>query len=316
MMQAYTEDWQPKILLIGKSGQVGRDLHPLLARFGHVLAPDRHEFDLCRPDSVRDCVRAIRPNIVVNAAAYTAVDKAESEPELARAVNAVGPGILAAEAHELGALLVHYSTDYVFDGSKSTPYLETDPVNPLNTYGKTKLEGEEAIRNSGCHHLIFRTSWVYSRQGSNFLLTMLRLGRERQELRIVDDQIGAPTSSGALARATAKLLKTRVRGDSANSGTYHMTASGYVSWFGFATAIIESYPNPSNFCVRRILPIQASDYVTAARRPLNSRLDCSKLREVLGISMPPWQEDLADVMGSLIFAVPLESTLVKNRGRG
>ncbi len=291
-----------KILLIGKGGQVGRDLHPLLAQFGQVLAPDRHDFDFCRPDSVRSCVREIRPDIIVNAAAYTAVDKAESEPELARAVNAIGPGILAAEAHELGALLIHYSTDYVFDGSKTTPYLETDPVNPLNAYGKTKLEGEEAIRNSGCDHLIFRTSWVYSRQGSNFLLTMLRLGREREELRIVDDQIGAPTSSGALARATAKLLKTRMRGDSAlaNSGTYHMTASGYVSWFGFANAIFESYPNPSDLCVRRILPIQASGYVTPARRPLNSRLDCSKLRDVLGISMPPWQEDLADVMSSLV----------------
>jgi len=299
-MQAQTEDWRPKILLIGKSGQVGRDLHPLFAQFGQVLAPDRHDFDFCRPDSVRNCVRAIRPDIIVNAAAYTAVDKAESEPELARAVNAVGPGILAAEAHELGALLVHYSTDYVFDGSKTTPYLETDPANPLNAYGKSKLEGEEALRNSGCDHLIFRTSWVYSRQGSNFLLTMLRLGREREALRIVDDQIGAPTSSGALARATAKLLKMRMRGDSTKSGTYHMTASGYVSWFGFANAIFESYPNPSDLCVRRILPIQASDYVTPARRPLNSRLDCSKLRDVLGISMPPWQEDLAEVMNSLV----------------
>jgi dTDP-4-dehydrorhamnose reductase len=294
-----------KILLIGKGGQVGRDLHPLLAQFGQVLAPNRHDFDFCRPDSVRNCVRATRPDIIVNAAAYTAVDKAESEPELARAVNAVGPGILAAEAHELGALLIHYSTDYVFDGSKATPYLETDPGNPLNTYGKTKLEGEEAIRNSGCDHLIFRTSWVYSRQGSNFLLTMLRLGREREELRIVDDQIGAPTSSGALARATAKLLKTRVRGDSANSGTYHMTASGYVSWFGFASAIFESYPNPSDLCVRRILPIQANDYVTPARRPLNSRLDCSKLRDVLGISMQPWQEGLTEVMNSLVPVVIL-----------
>jgi dTDP-4-dehydrorhamnose reductase len=301
MMRAQTQDRRPKILLIGKSGQVGRDLHPLLAQFARVLAPERHDFDFRQPDSVRNCVRVIRPDMVVNAAAYTAVDKAESEPELARAVNAIGPGILAEEAHKMGALLVHYSTDYVFDGSKTTPYLETDPVNPLNVYGKTKLEGEEAIRNSGCDHLIFRTSWVYSRQGSNFLLTMLRLGRERQELRIVADQIGAPTSSGAVARATVKLLSARLPGAvPVNSGTYHMTASGYVSWFGFANAIFESYPSPSDLCVRRVLPIQASDYVTPARRPLNSRLDCSKISTDLGISMPPWQKDLAGVMSSLV----------------
>jgi dTDP-4-dehydrorhamnose reductase len=300
-----TKVWRPKILLIGKSGQVGRSLHRLLVQVGEVFAPDRNDLDFCEPVSVRNQVRAIRPEVIVNAAAYTLVDKAETEPELARAVNAIGPGILAEEAHELGALLIHYSTDYVFDGTKTTPYVETDLANPLNTYGKTKLEAEDAIRTRGCDHLIFRTSWVYSPQGSNFFLTMLRLAREREELRIVADQVGAPTSSTAIARATAKALEMWLGsgGDIRNSGTYHMTASGSVSWFGFANAIFECYPKPSDFCVRRILPIPSHQHVTRAYRPLNSRLDCSKIKGVFGISMPPWQEDLAVVMNSLFPAM-------------
>ena len=303
-MQGQVKKARAKILLIGKNGQVGRDLHPRLGQYAEIVAPDRRDFDLCRPEDISTCVRAVKPGVIVNAAAYTAVDKAESEPEMARAVNAIGPGLLAQEAKKLGALLIHYSTDYVFDGAKPAPYVETDPVNPLNTYGKTKLEGEEAIRSSGCEHLIFRTSWVYGLHGSNFLLTMLRLGRERDELRIVTDQIGAPTSSAAIARATQRVLETLMNRDSglASSGTYHMTASDSVSWFGFASAIFGNYPNRPELRLKTLLPIPTSGYPTPAQRPLNSRLHCSKLKDVFETTMAPWQDELSAVMMSLTSA--------------
>lgn len=294
---------RPKILLLGKSGQVGGDLNPLLAEFSELHAPDRRSLDLFKPDSIREYIQTLRPDVILNAAAYTAVDKAESEPELASAINSVAPGVLAEEAAKLNALLVHYSTDYVFDGTKPEPYVESDPINPLNVYGMTKAGGEHAIKKSNCAHLIFRTSWVYSARGSNFLLTILRLAREREELRIVDDQIGAPTSSESIAQATVEVLKQWLHDDSARprekSGTYHMTATGYVSWFGFANEIIEQYGKQS-LRVRAVIPISSREYPTPARRPLNSRLDCSQISNAFGINLLPWQAGLSSVLGSLV----------------
>jgi len=258
--------------------------------------------DLLRPESIRDSVRSFRPDVIVNTAAYTAVDKAESEPELASAVNATAPAVLAKEAAEAGALLVHYSTDYVFDGGKPDPYIESDPINPLNVYGKTKAAGEEEIRTSGCNYLILRTSWVYSPRGSNFLLTILRLAKERDELRIVDDQIGAPTSSQAIAEATVLILRRWLYEDPAvaaeKCGTYHLTAAGEVSWFGFASEIVRQCSS-TPLKVRSLVPIRSSEYPTAARRPLNSRLDCSRIADTFGTTMPHWKDGLRCVFESV-----------------
>jgi dTDP-4-dehydrorhamnose reductase len=291
-----------KILLLGKNGQIGGDLQPLLAEFSEVLATERASLDLTRPEIIRECVRSFRPEVIINAAAYTAVDKAESEPALAAAINATAPGVLAEETMRIGALLIHYSTDYVFDGTKSDPYIESDPTHPLNVYGRTKLAGEEAIRASGCNHFIFRTSWIYSPRGSNFLLTILRLSREREELRIVDDQIGSPTSSASLARATLQVLRQWSLEDprtaERKSGTYHLTASGHVSWFGFASAILERHKQheKQRLRVRTMIPIATSEYPAAARRPRNSRLDCSKIADVFGVNMPHWTTQLATIL--------------------
>lgn len=289
---------QPRILLIGKNGQVGAALYPLLAEVSELLATDRASLDLTRPDSIRECIRSFHPEVIINAAAYTAVDKAEAEPELAAAVNARAPGVLAEEAAKARALLIHYSTDYVFDGMKPEPYVESDPINPLNVYGKTKAAGEQAIRDSACNHLIFRTSWVYSLRGTNFLLTILRLAREREELRIVDDQIGAPTSNESIAQATLQVLKKWRREDhtavSGYCGTYHLTASGHCSWFDFATEIVRQCAQPLR--VQRIVPIPTSAYPTPARRPLNSRLDCSAIAKLFTVSLPSWQDELSNTM--------------------
>ena len=291
----------PRILLLGRNGQVGGDLQPLLAAFSELLATERASLDLTRPDTIRECIRAFRPDVIVNAAAYTAVDKAESEPEIAATINATAPRVLAEEARRRGALLIHYSTDYVFDGTKVEPYIESDRVNPLNVYGRTKAAGEEAIKSVGCNHLIFRTSWVYSLRGSNFLLTILRLARERDELRIVDDQVGAPTSSELIAHATVDALKQWLSdGDATRSnknGLYHLTSSGHVSWFGFAEEIIRLSGNNS-LRVKKITPIPSRDYPTPAQRPHNSQLDCSKLRTSFGIEMPAWQSGLSSVLAS------------------
>jgi dTDP-4-dehydrorhamnose reductase len=231
-----------RILIFGRIGQVGWELRHKLACLGQVSSVEYPEVDFTNPDSIRSAVRAVEPAVIVNAAAYTAVDKAESELQLATAINATGPGVLAEEAKRLGGLLVHYSTDYVFDGSKLTPWVETDAPNPLNAYGRTKLAGDQAIQASGCDHLIFRTSWVYGARGNNFLLTMLRLGKERAELRIVDDQIGSPTSSECIAQATsdvlAQVLAPGGAGIQGRSGIYNLTSSGETSWFGFAKAIL------------------------------------------------------------------------------
>jgi dTDP-4-dehydrorhamnose reductase len=282
------------ILLTGANGQVGWELRRTLATLGRVVAVDSKAMDLTDPDAIRRVVADATPRVIVNPAAYTAVDKAESEPDRARAVNAEAPGLLAEAAARSGALLVHYSTDYVFDGRGETPWREDAPTGPLNVYGATKLAGEQAIAASGCRHLIFRTSWVYGTRGANFLLTMRRLMRERPELKIVDDQMGAPTWCRSLAEATAQVLAqvtSPARGADKPEpwGVYHMTNGGQTSWYGFARAILdlEGLETPP-----RLVPIPSSDYPTPARRPLNSRLDNGKLERVFGLRLPDWQDAL------------------------
>jgi dTDP-4-dehydrorhamnose reductase len=276
-----------RILLTGGNGQVGWELRKTLAPLGEILAPGRTELDLRDAARLREAVRAANADVIVNAAAYTAVDRAESERDAAFAVNAAAPGVLAEEAKKSGALLVHYSTDYVFDGDKPAPYVEEDEPNPLNVYGASKLAGERAIAASGCRHLILRTSWVYGPRGGNFMLTMLRLARERPELRVVDDQVGAPTSSLAIARATAQVLRPGAH------GTYHLSAAGHTSWCGFARAILKRAG-----IATPVIAIRTEDYPTAARRPRNSRLDCARLRADFGISLAPWEEQLAEAMAA------------------
>jgi dTDP-4-dehydrorhamnose reductase len=255
-----------------------------------VKAYDRAGLDLADAPRLAAAVRALQPEAIVNAAAYTAVDKAESEREAAFAVNATGPGVLAEEAKRIGALLVHYSTDYVFDGEKRTPYVEDDATHPLGVYGASKLAGEEAIRKTGCRHLILRTSWVYGPRGKNFMLTMLRLAKERPELRVVDDQIGAPTSSIEIARATARVLAHAPRSPEL-SGLFHLAAQGQTSWYGFAQAILARAG-----IATPIVAIPTEGYPTPARRPRNSRLDCSRLRETFGVTLAPWQDGLAEAI--------------------
>lgn len=283
---------RPRILLTGSSGQVGWELRRTLASLGEVVALDSRTMNLADGDAVRQQVRAVAPAVIVNPAAYTAVDKAEHEPELAHAVNAVAPGILAEEARTLDALLVHYSTDYVFNGSGTAPWREDDACDPLNVYGATKRAGEMAIQASGCRHFVFRTSWVYGARGSNFLLTMRRLMRERPELKIVADQVGAPTWCRDLAEATAQILSQalspRCSFDAAHWGIYNMTHAGETSWHGFAEAI-----RALDGASARLLPIPSADYPTPARRPLNSRLDNGKLERTFGLRLPDWQAALA-----------------------
>jgi dTDP-4-dehydrorhamnose reductase len=286
-----------RILLAGANGQVGWELQRSLAPLGEVIALDRNQLDLAQPDALRERVREIAPQAIVNAAAYTAVDRAESEPELASAINAIAPGVLAEEARRLDAVLVHYSTDYVFDGAKPGPYFESDTTNPLSVYGRTKLEGERAIVSSGCRHLTLRTSWVYGSRGQNFLLTMLRLARERAQLRIVDDQFGAPTWCREIADATAALLSAAVAA-TGSDGLYHLTAAGATSWFGFAQAIFES-PEMARLGITppALEAIPTSAYPTPAKRPANSRLDCGRLETRAGVRLGPWERSLARAVG-------------------
>lgn len=281
-----------KILLTGQNGQVGWELERTLATLGEVVAVDRAGMDLSDPDSIRDVVRAVKPDLIVNPAAYTAVDKAESEPDLAMAVNGIAPGVMAEEVKRLGGALIHYSTDYVFDGTGDRPYLEDDQPNPLSVYGKTKLAGEQAIRDSGVPHLILRTSWVYGMRGRNFLLTMLRLARERDELRVVDDQIGAPTWSRMIAEATAQILARHGDGIDDVSGLYHLTASGQTSWCGFTRAIVENHPDPVR-PTPTLIPIATSEYPLPAPRPLYSLMSNDKLRRTFGIGLSSWSDALA-----------------------
>jgi dTDP-4-dehydrorhamnose reductase len=285
-----------KILLFGARGQLGLALQRSLPGLGEVIALSRNEANLLSPDSLVANIRSATPDAVVNAAAYTAVDKAESDADAAHAVNAVAPGAMAEACRDIGALFVHYSTDYVYDGSKAGAYVETDPTNPLSVYGATKLAGEDAVRAAHGRHLIFRTSWVYSHDGANFMKTMLRLAQERDHLRIVDDQIGAPTTTDAIARATVEVLRQmREQGDGGRCGLYHLTCGGRTSWFGFANAIFAGFLNAGRRKQLVTEPIPAAAYPTAAKRPGNSLLSNAKLKAAFGLALPDWQSALADL---------------------
>ena len=288
---------QPHILLIGKIGQVGWELRRTLAPMAQVACVDFPEIDLTSGDSIRRWVREAHPNIVINAAAYTAVDKAESEADKAMQINGVAPGILAEEAKKAGALLVHYSTDYVFDGTKTTPYEETDSPNPLGAYGRSKLAGDEAVRAVGGAHLIFRLCWVYGARGQNFMLTMMRLAREREKLRVVADQVGCPTWSRMIAETTTQALRQAVAAGAwdAVTGTYHLAASGVTSWQGFAQAIVNLMPAEGRKC-SVVEAISTSEYPLPAKRPAYSVLGCEKLERVFGLRLPNWEESLRQLM--------------------
>jgi dTDP-4-dehydrorhamnose reductase len=279
-----------KILLTGPTGQVGSALTQTLPAIGDLTAAGRDLLDLTRPNSIRRCIDDNRPDVIINAAAYTAVDRAESEEALATQLNAEGPAVLAEKAKAIGALLVHFSTDYVFDGEKDAPYVEADRPNPLNSYGRSKLAGEHAIRESGCRHLIFRTSWIYSAVGQNFLLTILRLAKQDKLLRVVDDQFGAPTSSYMVARAVTKVVHDLLA-DDMPYGIYHMSATGETSWYEFAKAILEQ-----TGMARQIQPIASIHYPTPARRPQNSRLDGTKLFQHYGVRLDSWRTGLLEVV--------------------
>jgi dTDP-4-dehydrorhamnose reductase len=283
-----------KILLLGCGGQVGWELQRSLAPLGEVIACDFDtalKADFAQPESLRALVEQVRPDVIVNAAAHTAVDKAESEPDVARALNATAPGVLAREAAARGALLVHYSTDYVFDGSGEQPRDESAATAPLSVYGRTKLEGEQLIAASGCTHLILRTSWVYAARGGNFAKTMLKLAAEREVLNVIDDQIGAPTGADLLADVTAQAIP-RLLAQAKLSGLYHCVAAGETSWHGYAQYVIEHARNAGTAIMvapDAVRPIATSAYPTPARRPLNSRLATDKLRAAFGLTLPPWQ---------------------------
>ena len=291
---------KPRILLLGPTGQVGRELQASFASLGEIVCAGRDTVDLAAPQQLRGLVRHTAPQIILNAAAYTAVDRAESEPNLAAAINAEAPRVLAEEALRLDALLVHYSTDYVFDGSKPAPWTETDEPAPLSTYGASKLAGERAIQSIGGNYLIFRTSWVYGPHGRNFLLTMLRLGRERDRLTIVNDQFGAPTSSIEIAAATRKIVEGILAGQFGAAkdwaGVYHMTCADSTTWFGFTQAIFARAGNLLPGRTPELVPITTGEYPTPARRPRNSVLSNAKLHAILGVQLAPWQNALDDVM--------------------
>lgn len=291
------------ILLLGKDGQVGWQLQRSLAPHGQVVACGRAECDLADPARIRAVIRQVRPSVIVNATAYTAVDKAESEPELAHRINAEAPGILAEEAAALGALLVHYSTDYVYDGCKTTPYVEADATAPHGVYGRTKLAGEEAIRAVGGKSLIFRTSWVFGARGGNFVKTILRLARDKDSLAVVDDQIGSPTPAALIATVTGVVLAMLRRGQLLAAGEnrlYHLVAAHPVSWREFARTIVELAGPAPGFALRlkpeAIRPISTAEYPTPARRPANSRLDCTRLESDFGLQMPDWQPYLVRML--------------------
>jgi len=290
----------PRVLVTGADGQVGRALLKSFDGSAEVIACNRNSLDLANADQIRKKVREVAPDIIINTGAYTAVDRAESERELAFAVNGRAPGILAEEAQRASALLIHYSTDYVFNGTKTGPWIEEDATDPLSVYGASKLAGEDAISNAGGRYLIFRTSWVYAPEGKNFVLTMLRLGRERDSLNVVDDQVGAPTTAAELARATHAITTGIVAGNFGVhgewAGTYHMTCSGSVSWCGFARAIFERAPGLLGGKTPVVSPIATSAYPTPARRPHNSVLSNEKLNRTFGMQLAPWQEALDEVL--------------------
>ncbi|HEX4028857.1 MAG TPA: dTDP-4-dehydrorhamnose reductase [Terracidiphilus sp.] len=301
--QSRIESGDPRILIFGAAGQLGVELQRAFAASGRVTAVDRSSGDLENSEQIRALIRSVQPEIILNAAAYTAVDRAESEPERANAINAGGPRILAEEALKLNGLLVHYSTDYVFDGTGSAPWMESDSPHPLNTYGASKLAGEQAIQSVGCRHLIFRTSWVYAPHGKNFLLTMLRLGRERDKLSVVNDQIGAPTSSIELARATHAIVSGILAGRYGVAtdwtGLYHMTCAGSTSWFGFAQAIFARAAAVLGSRAPELMPIPTASYPTPAARPRNSVLANHKLLERFAVQLAPWESALDEVIDTL-----------------
>lgn len=285
---------QPTILVTGVNGQVGFELARTLQGLGRVVALDRAALDLADLAQIRSTVRELKPSVIVNPAAYTAVDKAETDVDAVMRLNGEAPGVIADEAARIGALLVHYSTDYVFDGTKIAPYVEDDATNPQNVYGQSKLAGEQAIAVSGCAHLILRTSWVYGVRGNNFLLTMLKLGAERPELRVVADQIGAPTWSNTIATSTSHLLAQGLAANDLDwwrerSGVYHLTAAGETSWHGFAKAILEIAMGEK---APNVIPIGTSDYPVPAKRPANSRMSHGKLTSTFGLGLPDWQDAL------------------------
>ena len=302
-----------KILLLGKNGQVGWELQRALAPLGQLIALDRQGLpaqagmpalcgDLNDPAALAHTVRALKPRVVVNAAAHTAVDKAEGEPELAQRLNTEAPAALAAACAEVGAVLVHYCTDYVFDGSGELPWAEDDATGPLSVYGASKLAGEDAIRASGCTHLIFRTSWVYAARGGNFAKTMLRLAGEREKLTIVADQIGAPTGAELIADVTAQALP-QLLADAAKGGTYHLAASGATSWFDYAQfvfATAQQIKPDLQLAVREVEAVPSSAFATAATRPHNSRLNCAKLRTAFGLRLPPWQDGVTRMLAETL----------------
>ena len=286
-----------RLLVTGANGQVGWELRRSLAPLGEVTALDRNQCDLSRPERLPDVVRDARPDVIVNAAAYTAVDKAEQEEQLATAINGTAVGVLAEEARKAGSLLVHYSTDYVFDGEKPSPYTEDDAPHPINAYGRSKLAGETALRQAGGAYVILRTSWVYAARGRNFVHTILRLAKERDELRIVDDQIGAPTWARDIAEATARIVRA-ARGEQARGtfapGIFNLSAAGATSWYGFAGAILDEAMRAGLLArVPRLTPIASKDYPTPAARPKNSRLSGERLEARFGIALPDWRASLA-----------------------
>ena len=296
-----------RILLLGKDGQVGWELQRALAPLGDLTALDRSDAaplcgDLAEPQRLVETVRRLRPDVIVNAAAHTLVDRAESEPELARAVNATAPGTLAREAAACGAWVVHYSTDYVFDGTGSAPWTEDDPTGPLNVYGRTKLEGEQLIRASGCRHLILRTSWVYASRGNNFARTMLRLAAERDSLTVIDDQHGAPTGADLLADVTAHALLA-VIGRPELAGTYHVAASGETTWHGYARYVVEwarAAGQPIKVQPEAIRAVPSTAFATAAKRPANSRLATGKLQQAFNLVLPDWQTGVGRMLTEVL----------------
>lgn len=293
----------PRILVIGAAGQLGRELQRSFAGYGELICRNRENLDVANEQQVRNVVRDTRPDLILNAAAYTAVDRAESEPKLAMAVNAAAPRVMAEEASRRDILFVHYSTDYVFDGSKHAAWTESDTPNPLNTYGKTKLAGEGAIQQVGGRYLILRTSWVYGPHGHNFLLTMLRLGRERNTLEVVDDQVGGPTTSIELADATRSIsdavLTGRCGAPQQWSGVYHVTCGGRTSWYGFAQTLFARAQGLLRYVPPRVLPISTADYPTPAARPKNSVLSNAKLHDRFGVRLNEWQDALDQVFENL-----------------
>lgn len=294
----FNKEKSPTILVTGKNGQVGWELQRSLQSLGKVVAVNREHLNLSDSDNVREVIRKIQPDIIVNAAAYTAVDKAEEEQELAYQINAISPGVMAEEAKKISALLIHYSTDYVFNGQSNIAYTETDIPDPINIYGKSKLAGEKAIQDSGCDYLILRTSWVFSSRGHNFLLSMLKFSQEQERLKIVSDQIGSPTSANFIANATSQIIcKTRTRHLQKEfpSGIYNLVSSGKTTWHGFASSIIETAQatiSSLKIATKEILPIPTSEYPTPAKRPLNSLLSTERIQKEFGVYSPDWQEQM------------------------